>query len=463
MSRSSLAATGRRLAPLVLAATFAATAAAQSGVNSRVGNNDPQTIGGSERGTFVIRNARVFTVSGPVIENGMVLIRDGLIAAVGPNITVPQGAREIDARGLNVYPGMIDAGTTLGLTEVSGGAAGTVDAAELGSFNPSIMAVDAVNPHSAQVGVTRIVGVTNVVSMPRGGIISGQAAFINLLGWTAKDMAVTPSAALVVNLPGGSGGGGRGGRGGRGGGDGAGGAAAAAAQLEELKGMFRDAEAYAKAFDAYGRDKSLPRPTRNVRLEALVPVARGTTTVVFSANSAADINRAVTFAEEMKLNPVIMGGSEAYKVAAMLRQKNVPVILTNTLSQPGDDDPYDMMYESASKLQKAGVRFSISTGGSGTSVRDLPWQAGMASAFGLPKDEALKAVTLYPAQVMNVQDKLGSIEVGKMANIVVIDGDILEAKSKTRYLFIDGRQVPLTSKHEDLYDLFRNRGVTIVP
>ena len=435
---------------------------AQSGVNSRVGNNDPQTIGGSERGTFVIRNARVFTVSGPVIENGMVLIRDGLIAAVGQTVTVPQGAREIDAKGLNVYPGMIDAGTTLGLTEVSGGAAGTVDATELGNFNPSVMAVDAVNPHSAQVGVSRIVGVTNVVSMPRGGIISGQAAFINLLGFTAKEMAVTPSAALVINLPG-AGGGGRGGRGGGGGGGGAGGAAAAAAQLEELKAILRDADAYGKAFDAYGRDKSLPRPSHNVRLEALVPVVRGKTPVVFSANSAPDITKAVAFAEEMKLKPVIMGGSEAWKVAPMLKQKNVPVILTNVLSQPGDDDPYDLMYESASKLQKAGVQFSISTGGSGTSVRDLPWHAGMSSAFGLPKDEALKSVTLYPARVMNVQDKLGSIEVGKMANIVVTDGDLLEAKTKTRYLFIDGRQVPLTSKHEDLYDLFRARGVTVVP
>jgi imidazolonepropionase-like amidohydrolase len=461
MSRFQFAASSRRLVPLILTVTLSGTALGQTGVSSRVGNNDPQTISGSERGTFIIRNARVFTVSGPVIENGMVLIRDGLIAAVGPNVTVPQGAREIDAKGLNVYPGMIDAGTTLGLTEVSGGAAGTVDATELGNFNPSVMAVDAVNPHSAQVGVSRIVGVTNVVSMPRGGIISGQSAFINLLGYTSKEMAVTPSAALVVNLPGG-GGGGRGGRGGRGGGDGAGGAAAAAAQLEELKGMFRDAEAYAKAFGAYAKDKSLPRPSHNVRLEALVPVVQGKTPVVFSANTAAEITRAVSFADEMKLKAVIMGGNEAWKVTALLKEKNVPVILTNTLNEPGDDDPYDLMYESAAKLQRAGVRFSLSTGGSGTSVRDLPWRAGMASAFGLPKDEALKAVTLYPAQVMNVQDKLGSIEVGKMANIVVTDGDMLEAKSKTRYLFIDGRQVPLTSKHEDLYDLFRNRGV-IVP
>ena len=458
MSGFFFAAGVRRLAPLVLVATLASAAGAQSGLNSRVGNNDPATIGGSERGTFLIRNARVFTVSGPVIENGMVLIRDGLIAAVGANIQVPQGAREIDARGLNVYPGMIDAGTTLGLTEVSGGAPGTVDASELGSFNPSVRAVDAINPHSSQIGVTRIVGVTNVVSMPRGGIISGQAAFVNLLGWTAKEMAVSPSMALVINLPGM--GGGRGGRGGRGGG---GPEAPVGAQLNELKAILRDAEAYGKAFDAYGKDKSLPRPMHNVKLEALVPVVRGVTPVIFSANRAPEIRAAVAFADEMKLKPVIMGGSEAWKETALLKSKNIPVILTNTLAQPSDDDPYDLNFESASKLQKAGVRFSISTGGSGTSVRDLPWQAGIASAFGLPKDEALKAVTLYPAQAMNVQDKLGSIEVGKMANIVVIDGDILEAKSKTRYLFIDGRQVPLTSKHEDLYDLFRNRGVTIVP
>jgi imidazolonepropionase-like amidohydrolase len=448
----------RRLAPLVLVATLASAASAQSGLNSRVGNNDPATIGGSERGTFLIRNARVFTVSGPVIENGMVLIRDGLIAAVGANIPVPQGAREIDARGLNVYPGMIDAGTTLGLTEVSGGAPGTVDAAELGSFNPSVRAVDAINPHSSQIGVTRIVGVTNVVSMPRGGIISGQAAFVNLLGWTAKEMAVSPSMALVINLPGA--GGGRGGRGGRGGG---GPTVAVGQQMDELKSILRDADAYGKAFDAYGKDKSLPRPLHNVKLEALVPVVRGVTPVIFSANRASEIRAAVAFADEMKLKPVIMGGGEAWKETALLKSKNIPVILTNTLAQPSDDEPYDLNYESAAKLQQAGVRFSISTGGSGTSVRDLPWQAGISSAFGLPKDEALRAVTLYPAQAMNVQDKLGSIEVGKMANIVVVDGDILEAKSKTRYLFIDGRQVPLTSKHEDLYDLFRNRGVTIVP
>src|SRR5688572_27945661 len=169
-------------------------------------------------------------------------------------------------------------------------------------------------------------------------------------------MAVTPSMALLINLPGA--GGGRGGRGGRGGGAPE---APVAPQLEELKAMLRDAEAYGRAFDAYGKDKALPRPTRNVRLEALVPVVRGTTPVIFSANRAVEIRAAIAFAEEMKLKPVIMGGAEAWKETELLKSRNVPVILTSTLSQPGDDEPYDLHYETASKLQKAGVRFSIST------------------------------------------------------------------------------------------------------
>ncbi len=456
MTRFSLA---RRLAPVAAVVVFAAAAGAQTGVSSYVGTNDAQTIGGSEQGTFVIRNARIFTVSGPVIENGMVLIQAGKIAAVGQTVPVPTGAKEIDARGMHVYPGMIDAGTTMGLVEIGQGANATVDLTEIGAFNPAAQAAVALNQHSANIGVSRIVGVTNVVSMPRGGIISGQAAFINLLGFTPKEMAVVPSAAMVINLP--SAGGGRGGRGGgRGGGAPAGNVSQ---QRQELIDLLRDAEAYGKAQDAYARDKSLPRPNQDVRLAALVPVVRGQTPVIFTANSEQQIREAITFAEENRLKPIIMGGSEAYKVVSLLKEKNVPVILQNVLTTPGEDDPYDLMYSSAAKLREAGVRFTISTGNDGSSVRDLPYHAGMASAFGLPKDEALKAVTLYPAQVLNMADRLGSIEVGKMANIVITDGDLLEPRTRTRFLFIDGRQVPLTSKHEELYDLFRSRLITIVP
>jgi len=160
----------------------------------------------------------------------------------------------------------------------------------------------------------------------------------------------------------------------------------------------------------------------------------------------------------MKLKAIILGGDDAAKVATLLKDKNVPVILTGILSLPlREDDNYDALYEAAAKLQAAGVRFCISTGNSGSAVRNLPLYAGMAAAFGLPKAEALKAVTLYPAQIMNVADRMGSIEPGKMANIVITDGDLLEVRTHVRYLFIDGVRLPLTSRHTELYDAFKDR------
>jgi imidazolonepropionase-like amidohydrolase len=222
--------------------------------------------------------------------------------------------------------------------------------------------------------------------------------------------------------------------------------------------MLRDAEAYGRAQDAYKKDKSLPRPDRNVVLEPLVPYVRGEQPVIFRADREAEIRGAIKFAEEMKLKPIILGGNDAWKVANLLKEKNVPVILTGVLSLPQrEDDPYDALYENPAKLQAAGVRFCISTGDAGAEVRNLAQYAGMAASFGLSKADAVKAVTLFPAQIMNVADRLGSIEAGKMANLVVTDGDLLEIRSRIRYLFIDGRPVGLTSRHTELNDAFKNR------
>jgi imidazolonepropionase-like amidohydrolase len=180
--------------------------------------------------------------------------------------------------------------------------------------------------------------------------------------------------------------------------------------------------------------------------------------VIFRADREAEIRGAVRFAEEMKLRPIILGGDDAWRVASLLKEKNVPVILTGVLQLPNrEDDFYDALYENPAKLQQAGVRFCISTGDPGAEVRSLPMNAGMAAAFGLSKSDALKAVTLYAAQILNVGDRLGSIDVGKMANLVVTDGDILEPRTHIRYLFIDGRPVPLTSRHTELNDAFKNR------
>ena len=410
------------------------------------------------QGVYVIRNARIVTVSGPVIESGTIVVRGGRIEAVGANVNAPAGAQEIDARGLSVYPGMIDAGTSIGLVEIDAGAPGTVDLAEVGDMNPNAQAVVALNPHSAHVTVTRVNGVTTVMSLPRGGIISGQAALINLDGTTQREMAIVPSAALVINFP----------------------RASALArrdflatpdaaninealttrdrQVEQLRKLLRDAEAYGKAQDAYARDPSLPRPDKNVVLASLVPFVRAERPVIMRADRETEIRAAVRFAEEMRLRPIIIGGNDAWKAASFLRERNVPVILTGTLDLPTrEDDYYDQLYENAAKLQRAGVRFCISTGDGGANVRDLPYHAGMAAAFGLPPDEALKAVTLYPAQIMNATDRLGSIEPGKLANLVITDGDILEARTHIRYVFINGRQIPLVNRQTELYEQFKDR------
>ncbi|HEV2860020.1 MAG TPA: amidohydrolase family protein [Pyrinomonadaceae bacterium] len=419
---------------------------------------DPK-MSGEPLGTYVIRNAHVVTVSGADIDNGTIVISNGRIASVGASAQVPAGAQEIDAAGLWVYPGMIDAATNMGLSEIAGGAPGTVDTQELGELNPNIAAWWGVNPHSSHINVTRVAGVTSVVTMPAGGIVSGQASVINLAGSSQREMTVVPAAALVIDFP-------------RLGGSGnfanlllqqqgitPEAVSARERRIDELRRILRDAEAYGRAQDAHARDpKNVPRPNTDLKLAALVPYVRGERPVLLRADRARDIRGALSFAQEMRLRPIILGGSDAGELAPLLKERNAAVILDSVLNLPlREDDPYDVLYATASRLQAAGVPFCISTGDSGAHVRDLPFQAGMAAAFGLPRAEALKSVTLYPAQIMGVADRMGSIEAGKIANLVVTDGDLLEARTNVRHLFIAGRQIPLVSRHTMLYEQFKDR------
>jgi len=410
------------------------------------------------QGTFAIRGGHIVTVSGADIPSGTVVISGGRITAVGANVQVPPNAQVIDASGLMVYPGMIETGSSVGLSEIGQGAVATVDIQEVGSFNPNAQAFYGIDPHSAHVGVARVVGITTVVSRPTGGIMSGQAALINLAGDTPPKMAVVPRVALVIELP-------RSGFGGRG-------FARAAAQqgspadanrirqlqMDSLRSMLRDADAYGKAQAAYAKDKTLPRPAHDVVLESMLPALSRQMPVIFPADRANDIRDAVTFAEEMHLKPIIMGGQEAPVVAAFLKQHNVPIIVTAVMHLPSrEDDPYDINYSIPAKLAAAGVQFAISTGDRGSEIRTLPYNAGMAAANGLSKTDALKSVTLWPAQIFGVGDTMGSLDVGKMANVVVTTGDILEAKTDTKYLFIDGRPIPLDTKHTQLNAQFKDR------
>ena len=426
-----------------------------SAIAQNDGSEQNQT---GKAGTFAITNARIVTVSGATIENGTVVVSNGKISAVGANVSIPSGAERIDARGLSVYPGMIDAGTNLGLSEIGLGVPGSVDVAEGGEMNANAKAILGINPHSTHINVTRVNGITTVMTLPVGGVISGQSAVINLNGSTQGEMALIPTFGLVINFP----------------------RITTFAgfnpfsqappvdfneavrqrdkRLDDLKKIFRDAENYARVQDAYAKDKTLPYPARDVKMEAMIPYARGEKPVVFVAERERDIRGVVRFVEDMKVKGVVVGGQDAFKVADGLKKNNIAVIYTNIYALPvQDDDAYDYLFAAPGKMQQAGIKFCISTGNDGPEIRDLPYHAGLAGAYGLPKDEALKSVTLYPAQILGLGDRLGSIETGKIANLVVADGDILEPRTNIKYMFIGGRLIPLTSRHTELFDSFKDR------
>ncbi|HKS39951.1 MAG TPA: amidohydrolase family protein [Blastocatellia bacterium] len=405
--------------------------------------------------TYAIRNAKIVTVTGPLIERGTVVISNGRIAAVGANVSVPSNAKVIDGTGLSVYPGMIDAGTTLGLEEISS-VAGSVDTSEIGDNNANVHVDVALHPDSSHIAVTRVNGVTSALTAPDGGTIAGRSAMINLDGWVPRDMVLKSPVAMHMNWPGGQG---------RGGDFAFFGQQRSISelrreqdrQIDSVKKILRDALAYGDARDARAKDPKLPRQDVDLKLEALVPVARGQMPVVISANLERDIKSAIAFADEMKLRIIISSGVEAYKVADQLKAKNIPVIVGPVLRMPNrEDDPYDAAFTNAGLLSKAGVKIAFQTGDS-AHVRDLPYHAGMAAAFGLSKEEALKAVTIYPAEIFGVADRIGSIDQGKIANLIVTNGDPLEILTQVKYLFINGRQIPLTSRHTELYEKYKAR------
>ena len=410
-------------------------------------------------GTFAITGARIVTVSGATIENGTIVIQNGKIGAVGAgDVSIPAGAERIDGKGLSVFPGMIDAGTNMGLIEVGQGVPGSVDVNEGGEMNSNAKAILGINPHSTHVNVTRVNGITTVMSLSGGGVISGQSAIINLWGSTQAEMAVVPTFGLVINFPRIS--------------TVAGFNPAAGIQtidfteavkrrdqrLDDLKKLFKDAENFARVKEAYAKDKTLPPSVNDVKMEALVQYVRGEKPVIFTAERERDIRGVIKFVEDTKVKGIILGGQDAWKVADGLKKNNISVIFTNIYNLPvQDDDAYDYLFNAPSKMAQAGVKFCISTGNDGAEVRDLPYHAGLAGAYGLSKEEALKSVTLYPAQILGIADRLGSIETGKIAHIVVADGDILEPRTNIKYLFINGRMLPLTSRHTDLFDAFKDR------
>ena len=403
------------------------------------------------KGVVAITNAKIFPIAKPPIDRGTIVMRDGIIESVGANVSVPQGAQVIDAAGAEVYPGFIDASTPTGL--VDPGAGGFSDADELLDFNPALRAHVAFHNDSEAIPVMRANGITTVAATPGGGLLGGQIAVMDLDGFTWEESTVAPSVGISFQFPRIGGGGGRGG-GGRGG--------AAQdrtyddlkkdrdAQLDRVARLLDDARAYAKA-------GGLSRQ-RDLTLESLVPVVEKRVPFITRVTNEHDIRDAIAFADRVSVRIVIAApASEAAIAAPLLKDKNVPVILLEVLSLPSRQDlPHQASYSAAAELVKAGVKIAFAVP-SETNARQLPYSAAQSVAWGLPRDEALKALTIYPAEILGVADRVGSIEPGKIANLIVAKGDPLEVRTPLTHIIIAGRDVPLDNSQLALYERYSKR------
>ena len=410
--------------------------------------------------TYAITHAKIFTLAGSTIDDGTLVIKDGKIAAVGASAEVPPGAQVIDGKGLQVYPGLFDPVTQLGLSEISAVNA-TVDTSETGSFNPDVVAATAVLPSSEHIPVTRAAGITEVLAVPGSGgfdssgrgVIGGQASAFSLAGWTMDDMQIKRSVAMVLNWP------------------------TIQTRTFDFATFTRRERPYSDAKQEYDRQVSeltdwLDRARhyaqatghggpsdfeRDVKLEALAPVVRGQLPLLVFADRARDIQNAVEFCEKQKLRMILAGGEEAYKVKELLRSKGIAVILRPMLSlPPEEDDPYDSLLGQPARLSEAGVKFAIGSFDN-SFARRLGQNAANAVAHGLAYEEALKSVTLYPAQIFGLADQVGTLETGKIANLIVTNGDPLELTSDVKYLFIRGQLTSTDNKQRHLYEKYLNR------
>lgn len=394
-------------------------------------------------GKFALTNAKIYTVTNGVIENGTLLIANGVIEAVGTNVNIPADAEVIDVAGKEIYPGMIDSGTTLGLSEI-GSISEAQDFREYGDLTPQMQALTAVNPNSVAIPVTRVSGVTTVWTMPQGGPLPGTAASINLFGYT-PDQMFAGSKGVVMNFPSTPTG-------------------WRARRLSEAQKKERVERALKTINDAWDKAELYAEleDSDEVRaypeIEALVPVVKGEMTLFVEVNVANNILEAIKWIEERGYEQVVLTGvSEGWRVAEEIAASGLSVITGPVQAIPTrQSDRFDVAYANPSVLQKAGVKVALRTMDA-ENVRNLPYHAGFAAAYGMGREEALKAITINAAEILGVGDQIGSIEVGKKANVFVATGDPFETATKITDLFIDGYKVPMTSRQIRLYDEFMNR------
>ena len=391
---------------------------------------------------FAILGATVHTGVEESIEAGAVIVHNGRIVAIENNLDGFSG-EAIDGGGMHLYPGLIALDTEIGLAEI-GSIRATQDARELGGGQPDLSVASSINAESAHVGVTRYNGVTRAQAVPRGRPISGQSAVIALAGDTWEEMLTLERDMLHLRFP----------------------TTSNLAEEKQRKGISKARRVLAEEFEAareYSRLREeafangLPTPPFDPRAAALAPFAKGDKRVACHANNAQTILHALHFIETQELDAVIYGGAEAWKVAEQLAEAQIPVVIGPILSLPSDRfDPYDAPYAAPAVLARAGVPFAISTAND-ENPRNLAFHAGFARAYGLPELEALRAVTLYPARILGLEDELGTIEVGKRADLVLADGDLMDPTTRVQRVWIDGVDVDLANRHTDLYDKYAER------
>lgn len=456
-----------------------------------VGVKVVRTIPTTPHRLYAITNATIHPISGPVIERGTVVILEDKIHEVGANVTLPPGAGVIDGASLHVYPGLIDAGSILGLSEIDSLRA-TRDFREIGTYNPHLIAANAVHPHSELIPIARTAGITTTLAKPSGARVSGQSSVIHLDGWTAPEMIVVGAFGLHLGVPslpidllearr-------------RGPGEeddhlceslSMGLASAEGLEFgtapaddpdeqkrkrkEEHNKAMRDLEEYFARAKHYSDIKLLGEKTpdllfeTDLTLEAMIPYVRGEKPVILEAATYKEILDALEFAQKHKLRPVLYGAQESWKLADRLAKENVPVILATTLSYPrGEYEPWDSVYRCAGDLDRAGVRIAFASD-SASAAFDLPSMAGMAVAHGLPREKAERALTLGAAEILGIADGVGSLEPGKQADVIVTTGSPAQTVSVVTHMFINGRPIPLTSMHTDNYEKFKNRPAPKLP
>ena len=406
-------------------------------------------------GTILIKDATIVPVEGETLRRGDLLIENGKIAAVATEIPVPEGATIIDASEMFVYPGFIDGYTHLGLSEIAA-IASTVDIREMGKENPELKVAWAINPHSVHFKTSRINGTTTVLVAPSGGTFPGMSALVKMDGWTIDEMLVSEVATSFINFPMTP----RPPRGARIGPQTETSMDVTSKLVEKIKEYLNEARHYLELKKMSAEDSKVRMPDLNPKYEALARVLDGTLPVIISVEKAKDIELAIEFIQEEKIEAIFRGCAQGFKVAEKIKAAGIPVIIDDLYTGPSDpEDGYDAPFRNVVELARAGVMICFSSGVDPSISKDLSYHAARAVAFGLDWKEAIKALTINPARIFGIDDRVGSIKVGKDADLFLTTGDPLDLRSEVRHLFINGKDIDLSNWWESLYETWRERPI----